>query len=203
MIRVRIGKGIIVQEPIMFVSSRKKQNNNNNIGVNNSSKDYFRINQNYPDGKNYPNNQNNQNNQNKQNNQNNQMMQNILKEKIKIAPKKKADGNYINFVPEKLQSLNKNKEYLDNIMNRFFPESYHKNIKQTIEEQEKLLNESDEIKERKKFYDILLSIDGINKDKIQTIISLNEKNKGNKINSDMLQFIKENKLFLIEKIKYN
>ena len=200
MIRVRIGKGTIVQEPIMFVSSRKNQNNNNNIGVNNSSKDYFRINQNYPVGQNY---QNNQNNQNKQNNQNNQMMQNILKEKIKIAPKKKADGNYINFVPEKLQSLNKNKEYLDNIMNRFFPESYHKNIKQTIEEQEKLLNESDEIKERKKFYDILLSIDGINKDKIQTIISLNEKNKGNKINSDMLQFIKENKLFLIEKIKYN
>lgn len=203
MIRVRIGKGTIVQEPIMFVSSRKKQYNNNNFGVNNSSKDYFRINQNYPVGQNYPNNKNNQNNQNKQNNQNNQMMQNILKEKIKIAPKKKADGNYINFVPEKLQSLNKNKEYLDNIMNRFFPESYHKNIKQTIEEQEKLLNESDEIKERKKFYDILLSIDGINKDKIQTIISLNEKNKGNKINSDMLQFIKENKLFLIEKIKYN
>ena len=203
MIRVRIGKGTIVQEPIMFVSSRKNQNNNNNIGVNNSSKDYFRINQNYPVGQNYPNNKNNQNNQNKQNNQNNQMMQNILKEKIKIAPKKKADGNYINFVPEKLQSLNKNKEYLNNIINNFFPESYHKNIKQTIEEQEKLLNESDEIKERKKFYDILLSIDGINKDKIQTIISLNEKNKGNKINSDMLQFIKENKLFLIEKIKYN
>ena len=203
MIRVRIGKGIIVQEPIMFVSSRKKQNNYNNIGVNNSSKDYFRINQNYPGGQNYPNNQNNQNNQNKQNNQNNQMMQNILKEKIKIAPKKKADGNYINFVPEKLQSLNKNKEYLDNVMNRFFPESYHKNIKQTIEEQEKLLNENNENKERKKFYDILLSIDGINKDKIQTIISLNEKNKGNKINSDMLQFIKENKLFLIEKINYN
>ena len=89
MIRVRIGKGIIVQEPIMFVSSRKNQNNNNNIGVNNSSKDYFRINQNYPVGQNYPNNKNNQNNQNKQNNQNNQIMQNILKEKIKIAPKKK------------------------------------------------------------------------------------------------------------------
>ena len=158
MIRVKIGKGIIVNEQINFIAPRGdfQQNNNQNI----------------PSGK------------------------------IKIVPKKKLNNINSNFLPEKLHSLNKTKEVLSNIMNRFFPVFNDADINKTIEEQERLLNQlKNEKDEKRKFGDILLSIDGVNENEVKNIISLNEKNDGWKNNSQILNFIRDNKLSLIEKIE--
>ena len=107
-----------------------------------------------------------------------------------------------NFIPEKLQSLNQTKETLVNIMYRFFPDSNDSNINKNIQEQERLLNKlKNENDEKKKFGEVLLSIDGVNENEVKTIISLNEKNDGWKINSQILNFIKNNKLSLIEKFE--
>ena len=161
MIRVKIGKDIILNEPINFIAPRgnfQQKNLNNN--------------QNIPSGK------------------------------LKIVPKKKINAINSNFIPEKLQSLNQTKENLVNIMNRFFPDFNDGNINKTIEEQEKLLNKlKNENDEKKKFGEILLSIDGVDENKVKTMISLNEKTDGSKINSQILNFIKNNKLSLIEKIE--
>ena len=129
MIRVKIGKGIIVNEQINFIAPRGDFQQNNN-------------NQNIPSGK------------------------------IKIVPKKKLNNINSNFLPEKLHSLNKTKEVLSNIMNRFFPVFNDADINKTIEEQERLLNQLK-----------------------------NEKNDGWKNNSQILNFIRDNKLSLIEKIE--
>ena len=158
MIRVKIGKGLIVNEQINFIAPRGdfQQNNNQNI----------------PSGK------------------------------IKIVPKKKLNNINSNFLPEKLHSLNKTKEVLSNIMNRFFPVFNDADINKTIEEQERLLNQlKNEKDEKRKFGDILLSIDGVNENEVKNIISLNEKNDGWKNNSQILNFIRDNKLSLIEKIE--
>ena len=159
MIRVKIGKGIIVNEQINFIAPREDFQQNNN-------------NQNIPSGK------------------------------IKIVPKKKLNNINSNFLPEKLHSLNKTKEVLSNIMNRFFPVFNDADINKTIEEQERLLNQlKNEKDEKRKFGDILLSIDGVNENEVKNIISLNEKNDGWKNNSQILNFIRDNKLSLIEKIE--
>jgi predicted CopG family antitoxin len=159
MIRVKIGKGIIVNEQINFIAPRGDFQQNNN-------------NQNIPSGK------------------------------IKIVPKKKLNNINSNFLPEKLHSLNKTKEVLSNIMNRFFPVFNDADINKTIEEQERLLNQlKNEKDEKRKFGDILLSIDGVNENEVKNIISLNEKNDGWKNNSQILNFIRDNKLSLIEKIE--
>ena len=161
MIRVKIGKDIILNEPINFIAPRgnfQQKNLNNN--------------QNIPSGK------------------------------IKIVPKKKLNNINSNFLPEKLHSLNKTKEVLSNIMNRFFPVFNDADINKTIEEQERLLNQlKNEKDEKRKFGDILLSIDGVNENEVKNIISLNEKNDGWKNNSQILNFIKNNKLSFIEKIE--
>ena len=158
MIRVKIGKGIIVNEQINFIAPRGDFQQNNN-------------NQNIPSGK------------------------------IKIVPKKKLNNINSNFLPEKLHSLNKTK-VLSNIMNRFFPVFNDADINKTIEEQERLLNQlKNEKDEKRKFGDILLSIDGVNENEVKNIISLNEKNDGWKNNSQILNFIRDNKLSLIEKIE--
>ena len=128
--------------------------------------------------------------------------QNIPNEKLKIVPKKKMNSINSNFIPEKLQSLNQTKETLVNIMYRFFPDSNDSNINKNIQEQERLLNKlKNENDEKKKFGEVLLSIDGVNENEVKTIISLNEKNDGWKINSQILNFIKNNKLSLIEKFE--
>ena len=159
MIRVKIGKGLIVNEQINFIAPRGDFQQNNN-------------NQNIPSGK------------------------------IKIVPKKKLNNINSNFLPEKLHSLNKTKEVLSNIMNRFFPVFNDADINKTIEEQERLLNQvKNEKDEKRKFGDILLSIDGVNENEVKNIISLNEKNDGWKNNSQILNFIRDNKLSLIEKIE--
>ena len=159
MIRVKIGKGIIVNEQINFIAPRGDFQQNNN-------------NQNIPSGK------------------------------IKIVPKKKLNNINSNFLPEKLHSLNKTKEVLSNIMNRFFPVFNDADINKTIEEQERSLNQlKNEKDEKRKFGDILLSIDGVNENEVKNIISLNEKNDGWKNNSQILNFIRDNKLSLIEKIE--
>ena len=112
MIKVKIGNGIIVQEPIMFTSFHMNKN------------------QNFQNYQNYQFNQSFQNYQNSQIIKNNQ---NIPQGLIKVAPKKKVSGNFVDFTPEKLQNLNKTKEYLINVMNRFFPESNDNYIKKNIE----------------------------------------------------------------------
>ena len=87
-------------------------------------------------------------------------------------------------------------------MNRFFPVFNDADINKTIEEQERLLNQlKNEKDEKRKFGDILLSIDGVNENEVKNIISLNEKNDGWKNNSQILNFIRDNKLSLIEKIE--
>ena len=146
----------------------------------------------------------NQHNRNKSPNQNNQK-KNIEKNDNSIKAKPKFKLNFkenINSVnSEKLRKLNEKKENLNSIISKFNNVSCETFINE-IEDIEKSLNKKKEIlsTEQNNFNNLLLNLEDVSKNDVTKIIELNENQKGNQINQNILKFISYHKNTFIEKI---
>jgi hypothetical protein len=146
----------------------------------------------------------NQHNRNKSPNQNNQK-KNIEKNdnSIKAIPKFKLNfkENINSVYSEKLRKLNEKKENLNSFMSKYINVSCETFISE-IEDIEKSLNQKEEIlsTEQNNFNNLLLNLEDVSKNDITKIIELNENQKGNQIDQNILKFISNHKNTFIEKI---
>ena len=143
-------------------------------------------------------------NRNKSPNQNNQK-KNIEKNDNSIKAKPKFKLNFkenINSVnSEKLRKLNEKKENLNSFMSKYINVSCETFISE-IEDIEKSLNQKEEIlsTEQNNFNNLLLNLEDVSKNDVTKIIELNENQKGNQIDQNILKFISNHKNTFIEKI---
>ncbi len=146
----------------------------------------------------------NQHNRNKSPNQNNQK-KNIEKNdnSIKAIPKFKLNfkENINSVYSEKLRKLNEKKENLNSFMSKYINVSCETFISE-IEDIEKSLNQKEEIlsTEQNNFNNLLLNLEDVSKNDVTKIIELNENQKGNQIDQNILKFISYHKNTFIEKI---
>ncbi len=122
---------------------------------------------------------------------------------IKAIPKFKLNfKENINSVnSEKLRKLNEKKENLNSFMSKYINVSCETFISE-IEDIEKSLNQKEEIlsTEQNNFNNLLLNLEDVSKNDVTKIIELNENQKGNQIDQNILKFISNHKNTFIEKI---
>ena len=121
---------------------------------------------------------------------------------IKAVPKFKLTDK-LTFINEKIRTLSEKKDSLNKITTKYFSiNNWLDDIKKDIEQIENSLNENkNEISsEKKKFNDIILEIENVNKDDAKKVINANNNQEGKGIDESILNYIKNHKQTFMAKI---